>query len=285
MRLIEDLKYAKIVIPRRKSIIVLNQLKEIPRTGKLIRLSKFDEPIRIRTIYDHIISLAITADILLKELINPIKDSDIIDLAKCIVYHDLCEVILGDIPAYTNLPTNGNKERLAVERLLRRLDSKTLKQTSNDFLAMFLEDREKSNLNYTYNIIYGSQDNISKLNISKFFNLIDKIDPIISVWRYIDFYRKNSNFAITKFTLLLRDFFENHHVKEIAKEYKYDNRIYIFISALMDINLANNYFKEKKVINDIIANANLNNNTSKLFDIDLFYSDTIYSIKNNHTQH
>ena len=274
----EDLSYANVYIPQKPVINIINQLKIIPRTGKLIRLNSFDERIRIRTIYDHIIALSKSADILLNEITHHIKNAEIVDLAKCIVYHDLCEALLGDIPAYTNIPTKGKDNRLTAERLLRRWDSKTLKETSNKFISLFLEVRERSNLEYTNKIIYGSAN-----AIAKFFNLLDKTDPIISVWRYINYYRENENIDINKFILRLKDFFENQKVKEIASDYNEDKRIELLINNLMDRNLARKFFHDKNVLTEILSKSGFDKNTEKLiYDVELFYSGKIYTTKTKH---
>lgn len=271
----EDLSYANVYIPLKPVINIINQLKNIPRTGKLIRLNNFDERIRIRTIYDHIITLSKSADIFLNEITHHIKNAEIVDLAKCIVYHDLCEALLGDIPAYTNLPTKGKDNRLIAERLLRRWDSKIIKETSNKFLSLFLEVRERSNLEYTNKIIYGKAN-----AIAKFFNLLDKTDPIISVWRYIDYYRENENIDINKFTLRLKDFFENQKVKEIASNYNEDKRIALLINNLMDRNLARKFFHDKNVLTDILSKSGFDKDAEKLiYDVELFYSGKIYTTK------
>jgi hypothetical protein len=55
-----------------------------------IRLETIQPPIPIRSIYDHILSVAHSAEVLLAELHPPLVDHDLLELARVIAYHDLC---------------------------------------------------------------------------------------------------------------------------------------------------------------------------------------------------
>lgn len=283
--LIGDLSYAKIYFPNKAPIKIIKQLKCLPRTGKIVRLyNKFNEKIRIRTVYDHIISLSMISDIFINVINHNLKNNDIVDLAKCIVYHDLCEVILGDIPAYTNIPKSAGSNRAQAERLLRRWESKEIKLVANEFISLFLEEREIQNQLYVNSIMYKRQT-----PTSIFFNLLDKIDPIINVWRYINLFRDKKNFSIENFTYRWKDFFENQNVKNVARNFKADSRVYDLIRQLQDRNLAIKYFNDKSILDEVMIKSKLPNHTKAVVEnIDIFYSNKIYSkiLQNNvHDDH
>ena len=279
--LIKDLEYAKIYIPYKAPIKIIEHLRFIPRTGKYIRLNKYKDKIRVRTVYDHIITLARIMDMLNPIIDHNLDNSEIVELAMCIVYHDLCEAVLGDIPAYTNLPLIGSNNRLTAERLLRRWDSKTLKRTANDYISLFLEDREIQNLEYTTDVIYGKPN-----KIGKYFHLIDKVDPIIAIWRYIDNLRDRNKFDIDSFLNVLKDFFENKKVKQICRNFKSDRRILFLVNKLQDRQLARQYYFDPRVLENIISESKLPLSLTKLiFGIDLFYSKQIYSKPKNRSHY
>ena len=253
-----ELDYANIYIPNRNVIKIIQQLKDTPRTGKLIRLKGFKDPVtntqfRVRSVYDHIISLSYSADILLPIIANDLENNKI-DIAKCIAYHDICETLLGDIPDYTKMKSESN-QRLAALELLKSKNPNEIKQTANLFIGLFLENRERTILKHTETILFKKPPT----PISNFIQILDKTDPIIAVWQYIYFFGKiqSSKFDIVVFVERLRDFFENSKVKEVSLKCTRDKRIAEFINKLQDMSLAEEYYSNCGVLTKIIADVKL----------------------------
>jgi hypothetical protein len=94
---LEDLTEAFIPLPLHGTIHIIATLKKMPRSGKKIRLDTYSPRIPVRSIYDHILSLSHSADRLFPIVQHCIRPQEKVDLARCIAYHDLPEVLLGDI--------------------------------------------------------------------------------------------------------------------------------------------------------------------------------------------
>lgn len=268
-RMLQELDYANIYIPNRKVIKISQQLKEIPRTGKFIRLHGFKDPVTgaqivVRSVYDHIFSLAYTADILQPIIAKDLKNSKI-DIAKCIAYHDICEALLGDIPDYTKMKSDSN-QRLAALELLKSKDPQKIKNISNSFISLFLEDREKAILDRTESILYSKPLNQTAI----FFQILDKTDPIIAVWQYIYYFSKmqNNRLNIEVFVEKLRDFFENSKVKDVSSKYTKDKRVLKFINKLQDMSLAEEYYTDSKVLTKIISEVGLPKDVKNIIEND-----------------
>src|SRR5690606_632558 len=95
---LEDLSDAAIEIPFHQPIKIVDTLKKMPRSGKLIRLHRYEPSVRIRSVFEHIQSVAHTADCLFGIADHDVTRGDAIELARLIAFHELNEVILGDIP-------------------------------------------------------------------------------------------------------------------------------------------------------------------------------------------
>lgn len=245
--LLNDLDDAAIAIPLHKPIFIIKNLKKLPRSGKRIRLENYEPKINIRSIYDHILSLAHSADMLFSIIDHGIHNQEIADLVRCIVYHDLCEVLLGDIPAYTNLSNHKrNQAQIFAERRLREIPKNQRENTVNDFIYMYLSEREKESFLQAKQILNNPNN-----HIFQFFNVLDKIDPIITIWRYLHFYRGKLDENATVFMQKLKDFFDNPEVKKVAVEYKRDHKIYDLVLILQDKNLARKYYNDENSLNNI----------------------------------
>jgi hypothetical protein len=101
--LLFDLGKVVIPLPHLTTINILNSYKKIPRSGKKIRLDTYEPKLEFRSLYDHILSVAHTADILIPELDIDLTKERALNLARCIAYHDMCEIFLGDLPKFTSL--------------------------------------------------------------------------------------------------------------------------------------------------------------------------------------
>ena len=60
--LLDDLDSEFVSMPVHKRLMLVDTLKKIPRSGKKVRLDKFKPVVKIRSVYDHILSLAHSAD-------------------------------------------------------------------------------------------------------------------------------------------------------------------------------------------------------------------------------
>ncbi len=258
--LLNDLNDAAIAIPLHKPIFIIKNLIKLPRSGKRIRLESYEPKINIRSIYDHILSIAHSADVLYNIIDHGIRNQEIVDLVRCIVYHDLCEVLLGDIPAYTNLSNHKrNQAQIFAERRLREIPKNQRENNVNDFIFMYLSEREKESFMQAQQIL-NNQNN----HIFQFFNVLDKIDPIITVWRYLHFYRGKLDENANIFLQRLKDFFDNPEVKKVAGGYKRDDKVYDLVLLLQDKNLAKGYYNdENSLANYTSLFENINPNEIK----------------------
>lgn len=177
-------------------------LKQLPRTGKAVRLRRLNLPqLKARSVYDHILSLAQSAALFLPcypQKLNP----EI--LSAQIVYHDVNEVLLGDIPNYTDI-----KEQPVPNcwTQLKKTEKAKRERIANSFLALFANKAQQKSLRALK--LYGAEKD--------FCDLLDKIDPIIAVWRYLFVYRDQLLANAEQFIDAMRDFFENPLLKEYAK--------------------------------------------------------------------
>ena len=235
--LLSDLDGVIIPLPHITNINIISSLKKIPRSGKKIRLDTYEPKVEIRSIYDHLISVAHSADCLLPELGLQLSDTEAMDLSRCIVYHDICEIFLGDIHQYTPLtdPKRSKASILAEERL-KRFSPQERDSITNAFIKLFLEEREQLSMTRYESIIHKNNE------LSKLFIFLDKIDPLIGVWRYLFYYRGKLDDG-KKFISRLRDFFIYERPIKVAQEYSNDPRVICMIERLRDRHDALNYYQ------------------------------------------
>lgn len=237
--LLEDLMKARIAFPIHGWLHLVPTLKNLPRSGKQIRLETYVPSLPIRSVYDHILAIAHSADSLFFSIDHGVPRQERLDLARCIVYHDLAEVLLGDIPAYTNLSESSKKKaRLFAETRLRELPSGEPKRIATEFIRMFLENRERESLDAAMRIL-SDRDN----RIQRFFYVLDKIDPIVAVWRYLHQFRGGLDLDAKDFLKRMKDFFDNPDVKKVARAYVEDGRILTLVLLLQDRSQASEYYR------------------------------------------
>jgi 5'-deoxynucleotidase YfbR-like HD superfamily hydrolase len=246
---LDDLTGTLIPLPLHGTIDIIGTLKKLPRSGKQIRLYTYSPRVPVRSIYDHILSLAHSADCLFPLVQHGIRPQEKSDLARCIAYHDLPEVLLGDIPGYTNLnDAKRSRARLFSERRLSELPNGQPEKIANDFIGMFLDDRERKSLRAATRIL---SDKTS--SVGRFFYVLDKVDPIVAVWRYLHQFRRKLDPDADEFLKRLKDFFDNPHVKEVAEDYKEDRTIRELALTLQDRQLARKYYRDEAAIPERIA--------------------------------
>ena len=181
--LLRDLEGEYISMPSFTRLSLIGTLKKMPRQGKKRRLAGFTPQIRVRTIYDHILSVAHVADCLLPAIKHRLPEQEFALLSLCIAYHELNEVVLGDIPSYTSL-ASGKTVRNNAEDRLRGVPPASREKIATDFVWLFLSEKHRVSTEAVGKIL-GDE----KSEIFKVFKLLDKMDPIVAVWRYLHNYR------------------------------------------------------------------------------------------------
>ncbi len=242
--IIDDLSDEVIPLPLNGKIKIVETLKRMPRSGKFVRLKTYKPRLKIRSIYDHILSVAYSADCLFPHVEHGIMPQEMSELARCIAFHELNEVILGDMPSYTNLSQNKIRStELYAWKRLKDLDESKRESVANEFISMFLGERERKSLQKV-NDYFQEEDN----PIASFMSILDKIDPIINIWRYLHTYRGELDDGAERFLRRTKDFFDYYEVKEHAQNYKRDNKIYDLVLKLQDRDLAKSYYLDRAAL-------------------------------------
>ncbi len=235
--LLMDLENAIIPLPHLTTINIAKSLKKIPRSGKKIRLDTFIPEVEMRSIYDHILSVAHSADYLLPEIGVDLTDTEDIDISRCIVFHDVCEIFLGDIPQFTALnDAKRTKASILAAEKLGRFDQWYRDKATNQFIKLFLENKMISSINRYEEIVEENG------KLFKTFALLDKIDPIIGVWRYLHSYRGRLGDG-SNFVSRLRDFFIYERPVKIAQEFSGDESLLSFVNTLRNRSEALHYYR------------------------------------------
>src|SRR4029453_2526834 len=152
-----------------------------------------------------------------------------VELARIIAYHDVCEVIIGDIPQYTRLNrSKRNRARVTAEIRLSQLQDGEPEKITNQFIAMFLQDSERHSLLTTMQVMDSDSP------IRRFAYSLDKLDPIVAVWRYIHHFRREPCFQIGAFIDLIRHFFENPRVSRVIAANVANERMSELVNQLQD---------------------------------------------------
>jgi 5'-deoxynucleotidase YfbR-like HD superfamily hydrolase len=237
--MIDDLGSESISLPTYKRLPIIDTLKLIPRSGKRVRLVNFTPPLKIRTIYDHILSLAHLADCVLPHIKHGVNQSELGDIAFCIAYHELNEIVLGDIPSYTSLDTE-KRDMIGIyaEERLRSVPPLDRERIANQFIWMFLSEKHRKAFEATMNIFANKN---SRVNI--IFHALDKIDPIVAVWRYLHVFRGKLGESPRVFNHLMKDFFENPDVKAYLRANRLDQKLVDMVINLQDRSKAWDYYE------------------------------------------
>lgn len=212
----------------------------MPRQGKKRRLDSFRPDLKIRSVYDHILSVAHSADCLLSSGKLRLQPQDFGTLALCIAFHELNEVVLGDIPSYTSLRSAGTV-RWDAESRLRGVAPPRREQIASDFVWLFLSEKHRVSAHAVDTILANTKSDIFLV-----FKLLDKLDPIVAVWRYLHHFRGKLGDTPKEFNSAMKDFFENPDVKAYIKTHKFDNSIYELVTNLQDRSKAWNYYMDRK---------------------------------------
>ena len=176
---------------------IIDDLKRSPRSGKAARIDNFCLNLPKQSIYDHLLQLAYDADIF-NEVIGCMTGDHL--LSDFIAFHDLAESVIGDIPDYTE-----------GKALFGRVDGdlKVEEDLANSIIADSLDQDMKQRFLFAISALADR----SRSEVKQF-HFIDKTEPIISVWRYIHFFRDIID--IDHFLEAMDDFFTNPKVKSYS---------------------------------------------------------------------
>ncbi|MDD2487383.1 MAG: HD domain-containing protein [Candidatus Gracilibacteria bacterium] len=214
----------------------------MPRTGKAVRIDKYDLNLEKQSIYCHVMTLAFLSDSIL-ELFD--YDFDKKSLANICAFHDLSEVIIGDVPDFT-------PKELAGNTYLDRSMKKEMENKANRLIMENLPNDLKIDFENTISMLEDNETD-EYIDIMNFFGMLDKMEPIISVWRYINFHK--SQIEIERFLDAMTDFFTNPKVLKCSINKDFD----ILIGFLQNKENAREYY----IKGDIVFEA-LDDNSHEL---------------------
>ena len=242
--LLDELEDEVIILPILGTIPIVDTLKKIRRSGKLVRLESFEKPkIKIRSIYDHTLSVAHLADCLLPVIKSGILIEKRTELARIIAFHEFNETILGDIPSYTNLKEKHRTSTANLaEQTLRSVLPEKRERIANELIWMFLSEKQRVSLGAVLEDLAQTQS-----NLTIFFKVLDKIDAIISVWRYLHYYRGKIE-DIDEFLKRLKDFFEYPDVIGYISTTQYNDQVSDLIAVLQNRNYAKQYYMDSNFL-------------------------------------
>ena len=241
--LLDELDEEFIALPFQRKVPIVDKLKRIPRSGKHIRLVSFKPSpktrLSIRTVYDHVLSTAHVADCLLPHIEHGIPQQELAELARVIAFHELNEIVLGDIPTYTTLSENKRKStKNYAESRLRSVEPAKRERIANEFIWLFLGEKQRASLEAVMSVL---EDDSSSLHIA--FKLLDKIDPILATWRYLHHYRGELGPTPRDFNRRMKDFYENPDVKHFVRDYAFEHRVQDLVRNLQDRSKAWEYYE------------------------------------------
>ncbi len=202
-----------------RSVDVLEALKHTPRTGKSCRIDAYKLGLPKRSLFDHLPSMAVQADLFKKYAKTSLSDDLLADL---IAFHDWHEVIIGDVPEFTPKELAGNLYMTAEEKQKRQAaaDKLILQSLSGNTKEQYVALDE----------LFHKPD--------QFFLMVDKTDPIIAIWRYLHLFKDQID--IEKFLDAMTHFFTNPKVVPTC----FSEDIASFIKFLQNKDNARAYFKE-----------------------------------------
>jgi len=202
-----------------KSVDVFEFFKTTPRTGKACRIDQFDLQLPKRSLFDHLPSMAIQADVFQKYAKMDISEEL---FAAMIAFHDWHEVIIGDVPVFT-------PEDLAGKLYMTDEEKEKKKANADEVILKSLSGDLKEEYAKVDAMIHKKDP---------FFLMVDKTDPIIATWRYIHLFKDKID--IDKFLEAMTHFFTNPKVVP----YCMNDDFTALIKALQNKDNAKLYFNE-----------------------------------------
>jgi 5'-deoxynucleotidase YfbR-like HD superfamily hydrolase len=238
---IEQISSCQVQISTTKKLSLLKDLKNTPRTGKLVRIKRYKLKVPCRSIYDHLISLAFNADLIFETLGI---ETDPKVFSSMILYHDLAESIMGDIPDFT-------VKKLAGKFYKKSTDKDMEEKLANQLIKNCFPLKIRKEFSTTLKLL----DKETK--IAKLFWFIDKTDPIIAIWRYIYMYKEEIDLEV--FLMAMTDFFKNPRVLDFSLNKKTDT----LIKFLQNKQSAKNYYQKGTSAFEVLKKSGLKINFLK----------------------
>jgi 5'-deoxynucleotidase YfbR-like HD superfamily hydrolase len=202
------------------SLDLVKRLAKTPREGKARRINHFRLALPKRSVLDHITSLAYYADTLRRLGVGP---TNIPRIAECIVFHDLSEALAGDMPDFTNdelYPYFSPEHKTIAEKRANALIAKSLPARFRfRFTGALAILRCKGCVTWRH------------------FQMLDKTDPIIAVWRYLHIFQRYLD--PDTFLRAMDDFFRNPTPKSACT----DENIRDFVVFLQNPRNARRYLR------------------------------------------
>lgn len=204
------------------SISIVSSLKQLPRSGKAVRIDHYGLGLPKRSVYDHVVSLGANADVFGKYI--PVFNSELV--AKLIAFHEFNEVVVGDVPDFT-------PESLA-KHTYKPVEMKlSLERKADDLISAGLGGDVKLAFDDAHTILHAKSGREYEV-----FKMFDVSDPIIGIWRYLHLYKGKIN--LEPFLEAMTDFFTNPKVIPLCV----DVEVRKFVSCLQDKANARLYFKK-----------------------------------------
>ncbi len=173
-------------------IQVIPALKALPRSGHALRIDKFGLDLPKQSVYDHALTLAYNCDIYQKSLGISF---DVQILANYCVFHDLAEVIVGDVPRFTS-------KSLAKKHYLSAVQKRAAEIKANQIISENIDASLKAEFVESIHLLESEEE--ENTGIRKLFWMLDKTEPILSMWRYI--YNFHDQIKIEEFLEAMTDF-------------------------------------------------------------------------------
>ncbi len=228
---------------------LIERISGSPRTGIAVRIDRYNLNLPKQSLADHIKMLSVLADAF-KLALSAKVDSE--PLAKMVAFHDLSEAIIGDVPDFTDKDLATTHHKTPEEKNVQE-------KAANDLIA----DRLTGSLRTAFvNTIKLLED--EELFETKFFTMLDKSEPIISIWRYIHLF--HNNIDIEQFLDAMTDFFTNPTVARVGIA---EDAVKL-TNFLQNKELARRYYHEgPAMLADLQPNVFVPDVLQKLFSIKL----------------
>jgi 5'-deoxynucleotidase YfbR-like HD superfamily hydrolase len=246
--ILDDLSSESIILPFAGRIPIVTTLKRLPRSGKHLRIAdlKINSGAKLpsRSLFDHVLSVAHSADILFDSIDHGLSVNDCTDVARCIAMHELNEILLGDVPTFTKLnDRRRHKTRIEAEQILATVPPRDRESISHRFIWMFLNPKHRETMECYFDI---SKNERSK--IFRYFKLMDKIDPIVGVWRYLHVFRDQITGGSDVFVSRMIDFFTNPDPRRRVRDYGADAKMLELLAFLQNTENAKAYYRSRDAI-------------------------------------
>lgn len=204
-------------------IPLIETLKKTPRSGKAVRIDRFGLKLPKRSVYDHIQSLPEKARFCLS--MAPV-DLPSEELGNLLIFHDLSEALIGDVPCFT-------PKEMAKGTYMCPEEKEEAEKAANLKLLVALPFGLKPAFAKSLEYLQDKQGLMYRV-----FHMIDKIDPIFGIWNYLYQYRE---IEIAQFLEAMNDFFLFPETRNAC----IDKKILKIVTFLQTPELAKDYFLKR----------------------------------------